>query len=356
MKFPNSKDALLATASVIICFFAGEAGARKILPAPARLTPTDPQTGVIRPGVFGRLHRSDPLLGWVLNPDPQSFHHRLLDKQGVLQYDVVYSVAGGTRLTSNSAHGGSALIAAGCSFTFGHGVNDEDTWPWRLQDDLPQYHVINAGCMGYGTDQALMAAERQIQKNPGRTAAVVLGFGDFQIERNRGAQGWLVHVYPFGKPFFTVTGSGAEYKRQVRFWSAGTVVGQSDLFMHALNAFANRAYRIPSHEQAKELTAALITTFAGRFQALGVRLVVVTLPYLGDQFPPTRADREFVVERLRASQIPVLEPDFPRGKDDGIEGRDFMVSRIDRHPNGHYNKLLTAQVLRFLQSNRIVAP
>jgi len=342
-----AKNALLATASGIVCLLAAEAGARWFLPEPARLEQTP---------VFGVIHRPDPLIGWVIGDHPMIYRHRLADTHGVLQYDVVYSLAGGTRLTSKSPHDGPALIAAGCSFVFGHGIHDEDTWPWRLQQDLPQYRVINAGCMGYGTDQALLAAERQIRRNPGRSAAVVLGFGDFQVERNRGAQGWLVHVYPFSKPLYRVTASGAEYQRQVRFWPGGALAGHSDLFAHALNAFANRAYGIPSHQQARELTAALITSFAMRFRALGIRFAVVTLPYLGDQGPSASADREYVVGRLRASQIPVLEPDFPRGRDGGIEGRDFMVSRIDGHPNGHYNLLLTAQMLPFLRANGIVAP
>ena len=342
-----AKNLLLAAVSGAVCLAAAEAGARWFLPEPARLD---------QMAVFGALHHPDSLIGWVMSDQPISFRHRFTDDHGVLQYDVVYSVSGGTRLTSKSAHNGPALIVAGCSFTFGHGVKDEDSAPWMLQEDLPQYRVINAGVMAYGTDQALLAAERQVQRNPGRTGAVVLGFGDFQIERNRSAQGWLVHVYPFSKPAYRVTASGAEYKGQVRYWPGGALAVHSDLFAHALNTVANRANGIPSHEEARELTAAIIISFARRFQAAGIRFAVVTLPYLGDQGPSARADREFVVRRLRNSRIPVLEPDFPRGKDGGIEGRDYMVSRLDRHPNGHYNALLTAQILPFLRANGIVAP
>jgi hypothetical protein len=347
MKSERTKNALLAAGSLIICLAAGEAAAKLILPPPARLD---------RPTVFAVLHHPDPLLGWTLTRGPVRFPHRLVDDQGVVQYDVTYGVSGGTRLTSQWPHEGPALIAAGCSFTFGHGVNDQDSWPWLVQEGLAGYRVINAAVMGYGTDQALLAAERELEQNRGRTAAIVLGFGDFQIERNRGAQGWLVHVYPFSKPLFTVRAGAAEYVRQVHFWDPGAVAGQSDLFTHALNAFANRSYGVPSHEQSRELTVALLTTFAKRFQARGARFAVVTLPYLGDQWPNTRGDREFVVERLRAHHIPVLEPNFPRGENGGIEGRDFMVSRIDRHPNAHYYALLSGQILSFLRAEGIVAP
>lgn len=361
MKSKYLTNLLLAAVSTLICLAAGEAGARRFLPAPARAD----RSAIVearemeRPDnrkVFGSLHRADPRIGWVLSPDPIRSHHRLVDDHGAVQYDVIYSVAGGARATSRTPNSGPALIAAGCSFTFGHGLNDENTWPWRLQENLPGYHVVNAGCMGYGTDQALMAAERQIRQNPGHTAAVVLGFGDFQIERNRAAQGWVVHTYPFGKPLFAVNRNEADFKCLVHFWTGGVLADYSDLFAHALNAFANRAYGVPSRFQARELTADIIVTYAKRFQAEGIRMAVVTLPYLGDQFRDIRAEREFVVERVRSSGIPVLEPDFPRGKDGGIEGRDFMVSRIDRHPNAHYNAMLTAQIVPFLKANGIAAP
>ena len=135
------------------------------------------------------------------------------------------------------------VVAAGCSFSFGHGLNDEDTWPWLLQEQLPQYQVLNAAVMGYGTDQALLAAERQIRQHPAQ--AVVLGFGAFQIERNRAPQGWLVSIYPFSKPLFDVPSGQAGYLRQVRFWPRGVVGDNSNFFARFVNTLANRAYGIP---------------------------------------------------------------------------------------------------------------
>jgi hypothetical protein len=264
-------------------------------------------------------------------------------------------VSGGTRLTSNSLHHGPAIITAGCSFTFGHGIADQDTWPWLLQERLPQYRIINAGVMGYGTDQALMAAEREVRQNAGHTAAVVLGFAAFQIERNRATQQWLATVYPFSKPLFALTADGAIYSRQARLWSSGTLAAHSDLIAHILNASASRFYGVLSYRDARELTAAIITSFAARFRALGIRLAVVALPYPGDETADNRQDREFVVQRLRASRIPLLEPDFPRRSDGSINGFHLTVSSADGHPNGCYNGLLTSQIEGFLEANHILA-
>jgi hypothetical protein len=116
-------------------------------------------------------------------------------------------------------------------------------------------------------------------------------------------------------------------------------------------------YHIQSHEQAVYLTAALITTFAKRFQALGVRLVVVNLPYRGfGEGPAARREGEFVLQRARDAQIATLEPDFPLGADGRLDVGDFMISKNDYHPNGRYNRVLTAQILDFLRANHIVTP
>jgi hypothetical protein len=356
----HRSELLLAAASIGVCLLLGEAAARMFLPQPSRADRSAMVEAreVHKPAnrkVFQALHRADPTIGWVLSPDPVRFPHRLIDAQGTVQYDVVYSVAAGERRTSATPPDGAALITAGCSFTFGHALNDEDTWPWMLQEKLPHDRVANVGCMGYGTDQALLAAEREVRRRPGKTTAVILGFADFQIERNRSTQGWLATVYPFSKPLFAVRSGEAEYQHQARFWSGGVAADYSKLFASLTNTAANRFYDIPSsHQRAANLTAALITSFAKRFHAMGVNFAVAMLPYMDDHSAQSRTDQEFIIRHLRTAGIPVLIPTFPRGSDGGLDVREFMVSKIDRHPNRHYNVVLSTQVLDFLEGAGIV--
>jgi hypothetical protein len=351
----STKEVVLAAGSLLVCLLVGEAAARLFLPRPFRAD----RSAVVEAAeirkptnrkAFQSLHRPDPEIGWVLNSDPIEYRNRLVDAQGALQYDVVYSLEGGRRKTASPVHSGTEVVTAGCSFTFGHGLNDQDTWPWMLQEKLPNYHVVNTGCMGYGTDQALLVAEREVRQHPAQTSTVIFGFGDFQIERNRCTQGWMVTVYPFSKPLFAVRNGDVEYQHQVRFWTGGVVGQYSNLFGQLTNTFANRANGIPSHSEARELTAALFTSYSRRFQALGVRFVVVVLPYHGDNSPGTRADRDYVVERIRAAGIPTFSPVFPRDANGGLDVQEFMVSKIDRHPNRRYNLLLTSQLQPFLES------
>ena len=351
----RTKEILLVIGSVTTCLLLGEVAARVFLPSPARADRSAlvEANEIRKPSnrrTFRSLHRTDPEIGWVLNPGSIEYRNRLVDAQGVLQYDVVYSIESGRRKTPPPVSAGPELIAAGCSFTFGHGLNDQDTWPWLLQEKLPNYRVVNAGCMGYGTDQALLVTEREVRQHPSQVSAVIFGFGDFQIERNRCTQGWLGTVYPFSKPLFALRAGDVEYQRQVRFWTGGIVGQYSNLFEALTNTLANRMNGIPSHEQARELTAALLTSFARRFQNLGVRFAVVVLPYFSDNSPLARSDRQFILERLHAAGIPTLVAKLPRNAKGELNVNDFMVSKIDRHPNRSYNLLLTSQLEPFLQS------
>ena len=108
---------------------AGEAGARWFLPhlycLPAR---GDFQT------MSAPVVAKDSEIGWVFSSTPVKSRHRLVGKEGVVHFDVVYSVHDGRRETSAVPHSGPVVVTAGCSFTFGHGVSDQDSWPWLLQD------------------------------------------------------------------------------------------------------------------------------------------------------------------------------------------------------------------------------
>ena len=356
MRLPGWREAAVCAGTLLVSLLLAEAVAREFLPPPPRVLGEHASlTGRQNNQALHGLSHADPKIGWVLTADPVQFRHRFVDQAGKVQYDVVYSVLGGHRRTSGRAGSGPQIITTGCSFTFGHGLRDEDTWPWMLQTQLTGYEVVNTAAMGYGTDQALLAAERAVNQAPHRIAAVVLGLGDFQIERNRSSQGWLVHLYPFTKPLFSVDGSSVRYEGQVRSWSQGLLAERSNLFAYGITALANRIYRIPSHDQARELTVALISTFARKFQALGVRFAAVMLPYAGDETPQSQTDTGFLVRRLRQAGIPVLTLEFPRLADGRFDIKQFMVSPMDKHPNRLYNENLTCQLARFLQANSIVS-
>lgn len=70
----------------------------------------------------------------------------------------------------------------GCSYTEGWSLNDDETYPWLIQQRFPQYEVVNFGVGGYGTVHSLLQFREAL-----RTATpkvVVLAYADFHDERN----------------------------------------------------------------------------------------------------------------------------------------------------------------------------
>jgi hypothetical protein len=140
--------------------------------------------GVKRPSIF----EPHPTLGWQLRPG---------------EYDRGPFAAGGspihttvlpdrsrrTAATPPRAPRGT-LLTAGCSFTFGWAVSDDDTYAWKLQTRFPGVQVVNRGVGAYGTHQAVLMLERALPELP-RPALVLYGFISHHEERNVASPGWL---------------------------------------------------------------------------------------------------------------------------------------------------------------------
>lgn len=56
------------------------------------------------------------------------------------------------------------ILCVGCSWTYGHGLENQDTYPAILQDKLKTYKVINAGHCGADINYAIFSAVRLIDK------------------------------------------------------------------------------------------------------------------------------------------------------------------------------------------------
>ena len=71
----------------------------------------------------------------------------------------------------------------GCSITQGWSVNDEDTYPWIVQENLPNYEVVNFGVGGYGTLHSLIQLQEALKERK-KPELVVLAYGSCHDARN----------------------------------------------------------------------------------------------------------------------------------------------------------------------------
>lgn len=101
--------------------------------------------------------RPDPVRGWAPLPDRVVRWKRVLGEQVI--FDVTYTIDGnGLRITGPRSEGGRehCVLFFGGSFTFGAGVNDQQTMPYRVGGRIgADYRVYNFGYSGYGAHQML---------------------------------------------------------------------------------------------------------------------------------------------------------------------------------------------------------
>ncbi len=100
----------------------------------------------------------------------------------------------------------------GCSFTHGWTVNDEQTYPWLLQERFPEYEVVNFGVNGYGTIHSLLQFRDALKLKRPRVA--VLAYADFHDVRNtflRNRRKEIAHwnqLGPLIQPYARLDGNG----------------------------------------------------------------------------------------------------------------------------------------------------
>lgn len=119
-----------------------------------------------------------PLLGWRLRPDARVHVH--------FRPDVVQTIgADGWRTVPGRVEGRRPILAVyGCSFTYGTGLADAETFCALLQAAFPQIAVRNRGVGGHGTVQNLLQFRREVVRGE-VDAAIFAMIGDHRY-RNIG--------------------------------------------------------------------------------------------------------------------------------------------------------------------------
>ena|GEM_PF-5937500 len=135
----------------------------------------------------------DDELGWRLKPNTELGINISIPGLGLNHKFTYRTDENGTRRTSNdllSSRKQRPVIAIlGCSFTYGHSLDDQDTYAWLLQERFSDKRVINYAVAGYSLYQCLLTLEKNIKKdNPG---VVVVGFHPDLGWRNTNSFEWV---------------------------------------------------------------------------------------------------------------------------------------------------------------------
>lgn len=190
--FFSRRGVLLSCFSLMILLGTLEIGLRCLGYAPYR--PINLPVKV-EPG--GKLYEKHPSLGYRLRhgsfiitlPDGYSFKATHLENTLRATHPPRDSV-----LVQNREQ----IWIFGCSYTHGWSLDDEQTYPWLLQQKLPKNEVVNFGVGGYGTLQSLVQFKEALG-NGSKPLLAVLAYGSIHDMRNTLARRYLKSSAPWNK-------------------------------------------------------------------------------------------------------------------------------------------------------------
>jgi hypothetical protein len=112
---------------------------------------------------IANVHVADDLLGWRPGANMRGSHEE--DNSFSVEYEID---AAGFKAVANSGQPSTRIYIFGDSYTFGHGVENVDTYANIIADEYlaPNIHVHNVGVMGYGVVQIFgrfLELERQLK-------------------------------------------------------------------------------------------------------------------------------------------------------------------------------------------------
>lgn len=272
-------------------------------------------------------------------------HEKKVAANGDVIFDVTYTI--NDDLTRKVVSGAGPLVAFfGDSFTYGAGVNDNETLPQAFADlTKGAYRVLNFGVSGYGPQQTLRALETdlypQIHDNPRLFVVQTAPWHMFRTSC-KADNAWFGPAYALenGQPVYE-----------------GSCASQKSLFMRALTTVLRwtEAYDHFIGHREKPVDAAdadlyvAILVKAGEIarQKYGVPMVVLYLPddltnprY---QFGPS-VTNESIVRRLREGGLKVM--------DLTIDLNAYPVQQLiipgDGHPTGLLNRIWANRLVDFV--------
>ena len=168
----------------------------------------------------------------------------------------------------------------GCSFTHGWSLNDDETYPWLLQQRFSGHRIVNFGVSGYGTIHSLIQFREALAHR--KPALAVLTYASFHDERNTFARTRRKTVAVWSR-LGTVTQPYARLGRDdaLQFLAADNVeYREFPLMRHlAVSHYLEMAWsdceqkRLRSHE----VSEALVLEIAALASSNAVKLLVASI-------------------------------------------------------------------------------
>ncbi len=263
---PTLTLVLTGTVGCATLILAAEIGARLLLPAWA-------------PAVERVLFlKYDPLLGWSHRPGQQA---RFVQPE--FSVDVQINALGmRDREYSKERASKRRMLVVGDSFGWGLGVEHSERCSEILESEHPEWEIMNASVIGYGTDQELLYLRDAGLALEPDVVLLLLHPNDFENNAND-------EQYWYHKPRFVLEGDGLALKNvPVPRPTTGQLLRRHVLGRTYLGEASRRLWRnlhrdnhapaepVETLRQAR-VTTALLERIAGMCEGAGARFVVASV-------------------------------------------------------------------------------
>ena len=215
----------------------------------------------------------------------------------------------------------------GGSFTFGEGLNDNETIPYFLHE-LYGIKVKNVGVHGYGLNQALFNIEQGVSAPSGNGVNVLLTAPWHALRSS------CKPDYSVGTPRYELTPSGVSL---TGFCSSGGLVyrifRESNIFSLAYRGISNKKNEIRDEDIG--LYIAIIRRIAELSNSNGIRLIIAYIDATEDQLATTSWTNQSLINELtRISEV--VDVTLAERREDLAE--KYFIHEHDQHPSKLANK------------------
>lgn len=299
-----------------------------------------------RPAYSGYYFSEDDVLGTAPRRDARS--HSTRSVAGRLLYDVTYSVhANGLRVSAptTEARPIGSILFFGCSFTYGEGLEDDETLPYQVGvQSKEMYKTFNFGFHGYGPHQMLAAIQHGVVR---RVVDCQPRYAIYQAIQDHALR--VAGKVPFGRhgPRYVLDDDGS-VQQQGHFDDQRPPVASTEAHAfhfletasHALQGsglyhmLTSRSARVSNEDV--NLLLAVVRTSRDQLVAeySGLEFHVLLWPDETDE--KTHKELEDGLRKLKIT-LHLVEDILPRYNED----KDMYLIPGDRHPNALANRLLS---------------
>lgn len=255
---------------------------------------------------------------------------KLTTNSGELIYEAKYSIGGdGFRKTPNeNLENQHRVNFFGCSFTFGEGINDDETLPYFVKQISSNLSVKNFGFHGYGVHQALAILQSD------RDTSGQINFlltAPWQAPRSA-----CIPRYSAGSPSFRLNKNGTVERAGICTPKPESklekTLSQSELYKFAKDKISPL---MDSQDEQIELYLALIKEMKKISSARGQKFIIGFIKASNDWFHGSYSNDK-IYQRLLELDVEVI--DLTLAESEEKIARQYYIHEQDKHPSAPANK------------------